>query len=431
VIFGKTNNRARRAALGAALLFLPAAAGFLGAQETAARGERLTVKIALMGPGTELYFWWGHVGLIIEDASTGRARFYDWGVFSFQTEHFFRNFAFGRLNYMCAASPEDANFYAYLSTNRSITVYTLDLPPEAKERVRQFAEWNIRPENREYNYHHFKDNCSTRVRDILDLATDGQFSAAYGGAPGRFTLREHVRRHTWAHPFEDWILNFWMGQNIDRPITVWDEMFLPSELALRANEFTLVWPDGSERPLVYAEEVVNTALGRPPVLDEPPRNWPQALALGLALAALCTGAVILERKKGRPGRLLLGLSEALLGLMLGAAGSILFFMMAFTNHDYTYANANIIFVNPLLFVAVPFGIILAFSKSRQRRQRAWLGSQILWTYVTLAGVLTMVMKLFPQFWQQNQVTQALVLPWAFALSLGMAKILVVLLKRKK
>jgi len=192
--------------------------------------DNLTLKVAIIGPGDELYFWWGHIGLIVEDNRSGQSRFYDWGVFSFDNENFFVNFAFGRLIYTCAVSRAESNYNAYVNRNRTITVYTLDLSAEKKEAVLRLAETNMLPENRDYAYHHFKDNCATRIRDIIDLAVDGQFRDKHGNEPGRYTLRQHVRRHTWFNPFFDWLLNFWMSQTIDKQITVWEEMFHPRKL---------------------------------------------------------------------------------------------------------------------------------------------------------------------------------------------------------
>ena len=159
-------------------------------------GDALTLKLAVIGPGDELYFWWGHIGLVVEDLRSGQSRFYDWGVFSFENENFFVNFAFGRLIYSCIATRAQLNYNVYTHTNRDITLYTLDLPSEKKEAVLRFAENNMLPENRDYNYHHFRDNCATRIRDILDLALDGKFREEFANAPSRFTYRQHVRRHT-------------------------------------------------------------------------------------------------------------------------------------------------------------------------------------------------------------------------------------------
>ncbi|MDR0451885.1 MAG: DUF4105 domain-containing protein, partial [Treponema sp.] len=344
----------------AAALFFPLAASRLWAQAPSpGRGDYLTVKIAVMGPGDELYFWWGHIALVIDDAFTGESRFFDYGVFSFESDRFFSNFAFGRLRYSCGVSLAERSYRVYRETNRDITVYTLDLPPEVRDEVRRFAETNVLPENKYYWYHHFKDNCSTRIRDIVDLAVGGQFKAAFGDAAGRYTLRQHVRRHTWFSPFFDWILNFWMGQDIDKPITVWEEMFLPQEVGNRIEDFTYTGPDGVRRKLVAKTEILYRAANRPPVLDVPRRQWPRELALGLAVSALAVFLALLGRGRPVASRAGLGLLQSFLGLFFGAAGSVLLFMTFFTNHDYTYHNINIIYINPLLFAAVPLGILYA------------------------------------------------------------------------
>ena len=385
-----------------------------GASAGTRRGDAYTLKLALMGPGDELYFWFGHIALVVEDKTTGQARFYDWGVFSFDTQNFFVNFAFGRLWYSCMVSRADLNYNEYIRTNRDITLYTLDLPADKKEEIVRFAENNVLPQNRNYAYHHFRDNCSTRIRDIIDMGVDGQFKDKYGDAPGRFTLRQHVRRHTWAHPFFDWALNFWMGQDIDRPITIWDEMFLPSELAMRVKDFHYIDESGKDRALVSSVETLNTSHGRPLVLDKPRLQWPRELIVSClfsGLAALCC----LFLKYGKAFRIFLGMLQSLLGLFFGIMGSLLFFMSFFTNHDYTYHNSNILFVNPLFFAAIPLGINLAFSKDKKKRFIVVRLLRVFWLYVLLGGLLTMAIKLFPEFYQQNQVDQALVLPIALVM----------------
>ncbi|MDR2184380.1 MAG: DUF4105 domain-containing protein [Treponema sp.] len=381
------------------------------------RGDYLTLKIAVMGPGDELYFWWGHIALVIEDAVSGQNRFYDYGVFDFRQDNFFVNFVFGRLVYHCAATAAEDNYGIYRAANRDITLYTLDLPAAAKEEIRLSAERNVLPENRNYYYHHFDDNCATRIRDIIDMAVGGAFKETFGEAPGRYTLRQHVRRHTWFSPFYDWILNFLMGQVIDRPITVWDEMFLPSEIGRRIERFSYAGSAGTERKLVARVEILNRAVNRPAALDVPRRQWPRELVFsaGLSLVLLLFMGMRSRARTARAGRVLLGLSQSCLGVFFGLAGSVLFFMSFFTNHDYTYQNSNLLYVNPLLLAAVPLGCI-SLSKKPRRRFAAEQFLKSLWTYVFLGGMLSMVIKLFPGFYQQNQVDQALTLPVAFALS---------------
>jgi hypothetical protein len=384
------------------------------ADRFADRGDYLTLKIAVMGQGDELYLWWGHIGLIVEDALSGESRFYDWGVFSFENENFFLNFAFGRLLYSCAVSTVDYNINRNIRTNRDITVYTLDLPPEKKLEVFRFAENNVLPENSDYWYHHFKDNCATRIRDIIDLATSGAFKARYGDAPGRLSLRGHVSRHTWSSPFWDWILSFWMGRGIDKQITVWDEMFLPSEIGRRISDFSYTDSSGIERTLVSSVELLNRSRGRPPVLETPRASWPRGLVAGIVLAA--AAVLFAAGKKKKLFGKLLGIYQALAGLFFGAAGFVLFFMMFFTNHDYTYRNANIIFVNPLLFAAVPLGLIFAFTGNEKKRRVCGALLKTLWTLVFFGGMVSAILNCVPGLYQQNQTTFALVLPFAFVLS---------------
>jgi hypothetical protein len=402
-------------------LLLAGIAFSLSGQESASRGEQLTLKVAVIGPGDELYFWWGHIALVIEDASDGSSRFYDWGIFSFDADHFFSSFAMGRLVYMCGASPAELNFRVYRATNRDITLYTLDMSPEKKEEIRRFAENNVLPENRNYLYHHFKHNCTGPLLDILDTAVDGQFRTAYGDAPGRFTLRQHVRRHTWFNPFMDWALNFWMGQDIDTPTTVWLEMFLPSEVGTRIGEFSYTDENGKTRKLVSDIEVINRSVNRPPVLDKPRLQWPRELCFGVFIAVILAllhffGKNPKFKKAETALRRTNGILQAGLGLSFGIAGLLLFFLTFFTNHDYTWHNSNVIFVNFLPLAAVPLGFIYAFSGNSRRRFMAERFLKSLWTYVFLGGLVSILIKLSPGFWQQNQVTQALVMPWAFVLS---------------
>ncbi|MDR0583846.1 MAG: DUF4105 domain-containing protein [Treponema sp.] len=391
------------------------------------RGDELTLRIAVMGPGSELYFWWGHIALMIDDAGSGESRFYDYGLFSFETDHFFTNFALGRLLYSCGVSPSDSNIAGYVRTNRDVKFYTLDLSPEKRAEVRDFAENNVLPENRNYFYHHFRDNCATRIRDIIDLAIDGRFKEQFGEAPGRFTLRGHVRRHTWFSPFFDWLLNFLMGQDIDTPITIWEEMFLPAEIGNRIENFSYVDSEGVTRRLVSGVETVYRASGRPGVLDVPRRQWPRELAFSLAVSVLIGFFFFLQAKKCRAGQILVGLSQSLAGLFFGGFGLVLFFMTFFTDHDYTYHNANLFFANPLLLAALPLGIRYALERDGNRRFLSEALLRLLWLLTALGIFVSMLVKLLPQFWQQNLTDQMLMLPIALVFALepsGLHKALV-------
>ena len=382
-----------------------------------AQGDNLTIKVAVMGPGDQMYFWWGHIALMIEDSYNNTGYFYDYGIFSFDNENFFYNFAFGRLLYSCGASNSERSLNIYKLTNRDVTIYTLDLPPETKLKVRDFAVKNILPENRDYYYHHFRDNCSTRIRDIIDLATDGQFKEEFENKYTNFTLRDHVRRHTYFSPVADWFLSFLMGQVIDNPVTVWEEMFLPSAVGNKIEDFWYTDINGKKRKLVSSIEIVNQAIGRPPVLEKPHKQWVWELLFSLVLSAVFAFFFFLQKKDVRAGRVLAGISMSLCGLFFGLIAVLLYFMNLFTNHDYTYQNINMIFCTPILLVAVPFGICYAITKNQKKLQIYGELLRIIWLLSVLGVIISMLLKILPAFYQDNLTDQMLILPIALVFTL--------------
>jgi len=379
-------------------------------------GENLTIKIAVVGPGDAVYFWWGHIALIVEDAQTGRSDFYDYGIFSFENENFYYNFAFGRLLYSSGVSGTGENIEYAVDRNRSVVIYTLDLPPETRVKVKDFVEHNVLPENSDYFYHHFRDNCSTRIRDIIDYAVDGQLKEQYANTQGKFTLRQHVRRHTWFSPAVDWILNFWMGQVIDTPITIWDDMFLPSEVGKVIQDFWYTDANGEKRRLVSDDpssiNIINTAKGRPEVLKEPRKQWPYEFVFSLVLSAIFCLFFFMHSKKIRAGKILAGFSMSLCALVFGLAGFLLYFMSIFTNHDYTFENFNMLFASPLLIAAVPLGISYAVTKKKEKQVLYDFLLRLIWLLSVTGILLSMIIKVFPWFYQDNITDQLLMLPIA-------------------
>jgi hypothetical protein len=380
-------------------------------------GENLTIQVAVMGPGDEIYFWWGHIALVIEDSDIEQSFFYDYGLFSFEQVNFYYNFAMGRLWYSCGISLTERNLDVYKATNRDIKIYTLDLPVETRIKVRNFANVNVLPENRNYLYHHFDDNCSTRIRDIIDIATDGQFKELYANTPSRFTLRQQVRRHTWFSPVADWFVSYLMGQGIDLPITVWEDMFLPSEVGNRIEDFWYTDINGERRKLVSSVEILNTAKNRPAVLDVPRRQWPYEFIFSLLLSAVFCLFSFIQARKPRIGSILTGFSMSLSALFFGSFGLLLYFMSLFTEHDYTFHNANMLFCTPILLAAVPLGICYALTKSAEKQLKYDMLLRAIWLLSVIGVIVSMLIKLLPWFWQDNLTDQLLVLPIALAFTL--------------
>jgi hypothetical protein len=374
--------------------------------------DDLLFKVAVYGPSDDIFIWWGHAALIVENTRWNYSRVFDWGIFSYPSENFLEDFLHDRISYKCTV--EALNLQMYIDEDRDITIYTLDLEADKKEQILEYAETNVLPENCYYNYHEFRDNCSTRIRDLIDMGTGGQLKAWALNSPGRFTTRQHVRRFTWFRPFSDWFLEFLMGRDRDAPAAVWDEMFLPVEVARNIVDFTYLDSSGAEHKLVKSVEIINASKKRPPVLNAPLRRWPGDLLLGLLPAALAEGLRRLRKLKPRGGRILWGLYHSVLGLVLGAAGCILVYAWFFMKNDYIQQNITLLFINPLALAAAPLGILTAAGKGGTLRPER--GLQIFWTCTAAAGILTQLLRMFSVFPQQNQSVAAVILPAAILLS---------------
>jgi len=395
-----------------------------------AQDDNLTIKVVVAGPGNQLYFWWGHIALIIENSETEENFLYDYGVFNFNDDNFYKNFVMGRLLYKCSRSRPEGSIRSYIRNNRSVVIYTLDLHHEEKEIIKEFAEFNVLPENRYYYYHHFKDNCSTRIRDIIDLGLAGQLKEKTINEESRFTLRQHVRRHTYFSPATDWFLNFLMGQVIDTPITVWEDMFLPSEVGSQMENMIYTDKNGDRRNLVSSKEVVHTVKDRPPVLEKPRQQWVYEFIFSLLLAAIFYLFFYLQNKNlsGKfrwvsvTGKALAGISMSLCGLIFGFASLVLYFLSIFTNHDYTYQNFNMIFSTPLLLAAFPIGIMYAFVKKEKKLLKYNEVLRLIWLLCALGVFISMIIKLLPWFFQDNLTDQMLILPIALVFACNPVKL---------
>ena len=369
--------------------------------------EDLEVSLVTFGPGDDVPSWFGHTALVVEDLRRGEARLYNYGMFDFDK---FARFALGRLEFWVGEAPVEGTYRVYEWLDRDVRVQLLNLRPAAAARLAKALADNVRPENRDYLYHHYNDNCSTRPRDKLDEAVGGQLRRALE-APGRYTLREHTRRYAAVSAAMSVLLDFLMNDEIDRPIRKWDEAFLPAELEAQVRAFSYVDETGATVPLVARETVVYAAKGRPPLAAEPPRLAPWLLALGAGLGAAALALSLLGGTARRGTRVGLGLLSAAHGLLFGLPGLVLALMWAITDHTVTFRNEHLFLANPFTFAALPLGVMLARGSERARR---WLPR--LWQGLASLALLGVALKALPAFDQDAWRLVGLLLP----ATLGMA-----------
>lgn len=380
----------------------PDSVGPAGPAAAAEPGSELRVWLVTAGPGSAVWEHYGHNALRVLDTRTGRDVSYNWGIFDFQQVDFIPRFLQGRMLYMMAPWSTPDMIENYASANREVVLQELGLTPAEKLELRNLAEINALPENRDYLYQYFLDNCSTRVRDLLDLVLDGRLRERFADEPTGTSYRFHTRRLTRVDPFIYTGMDLLMGTPAEQPLSVWEEMFLPMTLRDEIRTMEVEREGGAVVPLVIDEEIAAPST-RPATADAPPGWLPFYAILGGLLGALfaALGSPAARRSVAlRRTILAAGILWTLLG---GIAGTIIVLLL-FTDHTFAYWNENLFLAHPLL-LALAFLLPMAGRAEGWRRRARALATVVL--AVTVLGLLWQVV---PVSRQQNAMFLALFLP---------------------
>lgn len=366
-------------------------------------GVGLTVYLMTMGPGDRVWERFGHNAIYIHDPGRGTDQAYNYGLFDFQQENFLLRFIQGRMWYWMAGFPAERYVEQYVRDNRSVWLQELEMPPAARLELQRFLEWNARPENRFYHYDYYRDNCSTRVRDALDRFLGGAIRQQTAELPSGTTYRFQTQRLTANDPPVYTGLLLALGPGTDRPISAWEEMFIPMEMREHLRRVTVPGPDGRPVPLVRSERTLYESTA-----PAPPAAPPGWLPWYLLLGATVGGVALALGGAGHAG----GLRRTLLrwlvggwGVAAGVAGMVLAGLWGLTDHVMAYRNENLFQVNPL-------ALLLPILALRWRPGSAGGGRELFRVAAVLA-VLSLagwILQVLPGVDQVNGPIIALALP---------------------
>ena len=205
------------------------------ALRSVARGQEYpAVELLTMGVGSLIWERHGHIALCVLYEDPSQDTCYNYGIGDFrQPLHMVLGFFRGQNSFWAGEENPDEMLDLYASADRTIWVQPLPLTPDQKAQVIAKLQHDILPANRYYAYDHFWDNCTTRIRDIIDKATGGALSSMTE-LPGNLTLRDYARQGFvgMAHDSRLSLLitDLAMGRVTDQVPTYYERMFLPQFL---------------------------------------------------------------------------------------------------------------------------------------------------------------------------------------------------------
>lgn len=330
----------------------------LSAQTQFNFSDSTRVSLLTCSPGDALYSTFGHSAVRVYDPLSGMDAVFNWGIFDFDTPNFYWKFMRGKLLYRMGGQ-RFIDFYSeYQYLQRSVVETPVLLPLDAKRKLLRTIETNYLPENQQYKYDFFFDNCATRIRDVVERALPITYAdTSRTIKPLRRLLDEYLVEMPWS----DFGIDLILGLPADQMGTFRYEMFLPDYL-------------GKNLPHAryQGKAITGPEVKLLPAAPLPPSTAPKPLLLISIIMLLWVGAGFLKYK------LPINILDRLFFVLIGFAGTLMLFLWLGTDHLATKYNLNVLWANPLYFIALG-------SLSNKRKIWLWI----------IGGLCTFTLVFFP------------------------------------
>lgn len=286
----------------------------------------------------EVFTVYGHAALRVCDPEQKIDLVFNYGVFSFDKPFFIYRFVKGETDYILGVGLYPQYQAEYLMRGSTITEQVLNLTAAEKESVWQALRTNALPENREYRYNFFFDNCSTRPAQIVEQNVEGQVDYS-GWTPPALSFRDIINHCTRNKPWLTFGCDLIMGTPTDRVITPHEMLFLPSYLQEAFGKAEIKAADGTSRPLVSHTNVLPSEPEEP----EPTVLTPLVASLLCLFTVSCTSFWEIRNRKHACWL------DMVLFPTAGLAGCLLFFLSFVSEHPSMFPNWNLLWIHPLHF----------------------------------------------------------------------------------
>jgi hypothetical protein len=191
------------------------------------------VDLFTIGPHSDFPSRFGHALLCVredvDDSKHGHC--YDYGVPAGSNDDMFAvgyDAMRGRPSFVPVEIGEDAAVEYFLGQGREVQKQRLPLRADETRKLTGALATDVK-EKRAYAYHPYWANCTTKLRDQIDSATNGRLHEGPKALPPG-TARDYFEEGHSGHIGTLTATAIFLGGDIDRPPTPWEAMLLPAEL---------------------------------------------------------------------------------------------------------------------------------------------------------------------------------------------------------
>ena len=201
------------------------------------------MSIYTVKPSSESIFsLWGHTALGISNQQQQIDYIFDFGNFYYDWQ-MVRDMIQGTAKFYVGITARENFYLTYQLQRRQIFRQRIFLPDLAIQQLYNSLVDLTKIENRDYQYDHFLNNCTTRIRDIVDQSVQGdlkkRWETPYDQKNNFFEAGvENLR----GHPLAWYYGRLFLKQFVYEPINPWDKAFLPMALMQQLEEAHLSAP---------------------------------------------------------------------------------------------------------------------------------------------------------------------------------------------
>lgn len=315
------------------------------------------ISLLTCGPTDDYVFYlYGHTALRVQYRDTDLV--YNYGYFSLEQKNFILNFILGKPMYSVGTTTFEDFLYEYHLQGRSVIEQDLLLLPDEAKQLLEMLEWNVLPENRDYMYNFYFDNCATRPRDLIEKFTGGlDYRIKLENMP---TFREAIRNKSYTASWYTTGADCCLGWKSDERMSLKDAAFLP-ELLLQEFDHAYRVKDGQKlvtNKRVWLEQTKEIGSGWW-------ANFNFPLWTSIVIGLIYFGLYLVKYFKGKA--LPLNILRRILYVSISILGIIVWFLALFSQHPHTFPNANMLLLHPLYIL-----LLITMGKEKYNKTNNWL-----------------------------------------------------------
>ncbi|MEP6926931.1 MAG: DUF4105 domain-containing protein [Ginsengibacter sp.] len=300
----------------------------------------LRISLLTCTPGEELYSTFGHSAFRITDSVSNSDIVYNYGTFNFDEPGFYTKFIRGKLTFYLSTEDFDSFLYSYQQENRGVTEQVLNLSCTEKYNLLLLLKTNMLRQNMFYKYDFTFDNCTTRLRDLVEKTADlpVQFKKVL---KTKSTFRDLIYEYL-DYNDKQWSklgIDILLGSRLDVKMKPREVMFLPDYLMKSFDSTTL-----GNRPLVYKKSHLF-------VSTIPPKKINIIAHPLFIFTCIFLLIVLLSFSKNTFIERFLFAFDGFMFFITGLMGILLIFMWVGTDHIMCKDNFNLLWAWPTNVIA--------------------------------------------------------------------------------